>query len=120
MRRWDENDDIFDMMDKIFGPPTYRRSVKREDEDITDDNYERLMDDDHIYYTFELLTLNKEDIDVRPNKDTIILSLKSKERVMKLPYPIIPEETKVTFKNGILDITTVIDKENANRVEIEE
>jgi len=123
MRRYNDDDDefndIFDMMDRIFGPTR----TKRDENDISDFKYERLMDENNIYYTFELTHLKKEDIDIKPHVHDLILSLtregKTITRNLTLPYPIVPSKTKVTFINGILDITVKIDKDKSNRIEIE-
>jgi len=116
------SDDPFDMMDRIFGgrysrqPHSYIAGHNKE---------ERIIDKDKIYYTFELRGYNKEDIDIISktpyemeitlNKDGMI-----KEHTINLPHPIKPKETKITFINCILDITTTMDKEKSDRLEIED
>ena len=115
----DEFDDIFRMMDRIFGMSPYHNRTP-----IHDRKYERLMDDDYIYYTFELPDMRKDDIDIQSFEDKILVTflrngLENKHQ-MNLPYPIHKDETKVTFKNGILDITVKINKEKANKIKIEE
>ena len=108
-------DDIFSMMDRIFG----RNPFHRETSNMSDNKYERLMDEDNIYYTFELRDLKKEDIDIKPYTHELLITLKQRTHNIKLPYPIIPDKTKVTFINGILDISVKIDKDKAHRVKIE-
>ena len=114
----DDFDDIFKMMDRIFGNNPYRDKSP-----IHDNKYERLMDDDHIYYTFELPDMKKEDIDIKTEKDKLNIILFKNGREFKhqvnLPYPIKKDETKVTFVNGLLDITVSIDKDKAERINID-
>ena len=117
----DEFDDIFNMMNRIFGKSPFGNSGNSP---IHDRKYERLMDDDNIYYTFEIPSVHKEDIDIKSYENELIVNLirdgKTYKHNLDLPYPIIPDKTKVTFKNGILDITVKINKDKAKRIEIEE
>jgi len=118
-----DDEDIFDLFDKLFGG--FNRGYNRyKDNDFIEENmYERLMDDDNIYYTFQLPTLHKEDIVVETTEASIDIKLNKfsdmDEYSIPTAYPILPNQTKVTFRNGILDITTVIDKEKTKRIEIE-
>ena len=114
-------DDIFRMMDRIFG-----RSIEDKRHMLgryTDSKYERIMDKDKIYYTFELMDIEKDDIDIKPTVDNLYITItrkgKEHEHDITLPYSIIPKKTKVTFINGNLDITVIIDPDKSNRVEIE-
>ena len=120
--------DIFDRMDRIFGGDTSTSYMRKPA--FSPNNYERLIDEDNIYYTIVLRQFNKEDINVEYLKriDTVNLngSLKVSTNeelyspyIMKLPYPIKDEQMKVTFINGILDIICPIDKEKVNKVEIQ-
>ena len=118
----DEFDKIFRMMDEIFG-----QNLGGHSNNITStgnsSNYERIIDKDYIYYTFELPDVEKDSIDIKPTEDTIFISIfrdgYDNDHTIKLPYLIIPKETKVTFKNGILDISVKIDKEKNDRIEIQ-
>ena len=121
MMRKNDFDDIFDMMDRIFGKSPFG---DRGNSPIHDRRYERLMDDNNIYYTFEIPDVYKEDIDIKSLENELLVKLvrngQEYSHNLALPYPILPKETKVTFKNGILDITVKINKEKAERIEIEE
>ena len=116
----DDFDDIFKLMDRIFSES---RTTEKSPLHTNSREYERLMDEDYIYYTFQLTSLEKDAIDIKPFEDYIVITITDSRgdhrHNIKLPYPIIPEDTKVTFKNGILDITVKINKEKANKIEIE-
>jgi HSP20 family molecular chaperone IbpA len=124
----DDIDDIFDMMDRVFGR-TPRHSYTRQ-KHISPDNYERLMDDDNLYYTFELRQFDKDDVGVeyiksKSSMDThgtikIVLNDDTYSPMnLRLPYPIEDDKMKVTFRNGILDIMCPLDKESMKKLEID-
>ena len=115
-------DDIFDMMDRVFGPshPSTNPSRKRRIH-INPDRYERLIDDDNIYYTFELREFNKEDINIECIDDAIRITFNNERYYpynLKLPYPILDKKMKITFRNGILDIICPIDKKQRKKLDI--
>jgi HSP20 family molecular chaperone IbpA len=120
MRDNDFND-IFDLMDRIFGMGT--GGDTNLSSSSGKNKYERLIDGDHIYYTFELRSVKKDAINVSSKRNQLTISFYDEEMdsqdIIELPYAIKPDETKVTFINGILDITVTIDKEESNIVEIE-
>jgi len=117
----DEFDDIFKIMDRIFGESPIGSHYRSP---INDNKYERLMDGDNIYYTFELRELSKDDIDIKPYTREIIVTfnkgINENRHVISLPYPIKPKDTEVSFINGILDIIVKIDKDKEERIEIKE
>ncbi len=114
----DEFDDIFRMMDRIFGD-----SSILDRSPIHDRKYERLIDEENIYYTFELPDMHKDNIDIKTEDNSIIVRLFKNNREythrMNLPYPILKDKTKVTFINGILDITVAINKDKVDKIDIE-
>ena len=116
----DPFDEIFDLVDRIFG---HSNMVK--DSSIMDYKYDKIVNGDKIYYTFELREYTKDDIHIEPSEthlDIIITKpgLTEGRHRIDIPFPIIPKKTKVTFKNGILDITLVRDVSKSPIVDIED
>ena len=100
---------------------------------------------DHFLLVVELPGVNKEDVELYVNRDSVIIKAERKggkekkgdryyvrERVyssfyrtIPLPEPVIPEETKATFKNGVLEVVLKKEKpklegeEKGYRVKIE-
>lgn len=114
-----EFNDIFRELDRFF---------KGTSESFNRSNYidfscsEKQMDDDHIYYTFKTNNLMKEDINVSVTETTLDIGIKKDPDAgfsTVLPYPVLPKKTKVTLKNGILDIVLTIDSKcKKDRVKI--
>jgi len=114
---FDEIDDIFKMMNRIFerDTPTSSDISKYIDYRAS----ERIIDDDCIYYTVVLKDVNKSELDVKPYEDRIHIDIKGFEEEFPTPYDIIPEKTKITYINGLLDITTYMtDEAKNNRIDI--
>ena len=115
------DDDIFRLMNGFFG-----------DRDNTSEyiDYklsERIISDDNIYFTIVTKDLNTNEIDVQAFNDHIDIHIykgtEDNGMNLEVPYQIIPDNTKVSFKSstGILDIITYIDKDvKSNRIEIKE
>lgn len=127
----DDIDDIFDIMDRVFGRSSSR--PRKPQVHISPEKFERQIDDNNIYYTFELTKSKKEDINVEWLEDkygnsidgngfikVLVNNFRSEPFVLKLPYPIEEDNINVTFRNGILDITCPIDKDKSKRVDITE
>ncbi len=100
---------------------------------------------DHFLLVVELPGVNKEDVELYVNRDSVTIRAERKggiekrgdryyvrERVyssfyrtIPLPEPVIPEETRATFKNGVLEVTLKKEKpklegeEKGYRVKIE-
>jgi len=115
----DPFDDIFDLMDRIFGSSRARHSS------IRHDKYEKILDGNKIYYTFELRNFNKEDIHIEAKENELYIYLSKpgygeEKHILELPFPIKPKETKTTFKNGILDVTLVKDTSKSNVIKIDD
>ena len=115
------DDDISKLFDSIFG----RRGLKIDDSIIDYRLSERLVFDDYITYTLVLKGVSKDDIDVKPHSDRIILNVykgvDTKEFNMPLPFEIKPDEIKVTYINGVLDIEAPMTPEAIDgRVDIDD
>jgi HSP20 family protein len=78
-------------------------SVAREP--LTDINY----DDQHVYVTFELPGVSKEDIDLKVSEENISINVQNPQRKyyksIEMREAIKPETAKAKFSNGILDLT---------------
>lgn len=110
MRDIDDIDNIFrifeDMMDSSFsGAYKYKRK---------DDSTDIQEDDKHIYVTIEL-KVQEEDFDIQIKEEYITIQVMLngmwKKKSVKLPTKIIPNKSKTTFVNGVLDI--VLEKYNS-------
>ena len=113
-------DDIFRLMDRIFGDTHHSPSS----DFINYRESERIITDDCIYYTLVLKDIMKDEIDVKSYKDNIIILFSkgptTEEYKIDLPYSINPKTVKVKYNNGLLDITAYISEEaKSNRIEIE-
>ena len=98
---------------------------------------------DHFILVVELPGVSKEDIDLRVDRDSVTIRAERKHeterkgrnyyvkergystfyRTIPLPEPVIPNETKATFKNGVLEVILKkekpTEKETGFRVKIE-
>ena len=118
----EEFDDIFDKLDKMFGnTPKYHQPHTSKYIDTRAS--ERIIDKDKIYYTLSVNELNKDEISVDSYNDRIevIISkgINSDSSVITTPYKILPEKTIAKYNNGLLDITTFIDMDKTNKVDVE-
>lgn len=116
----DKFDNIFNLMDREFGIKPSKSNIS---EHIDTRASERIIDKDKVYYTFVLRGLEKGDVSVDSHKDRLELlingSADDDRYVIKLPYPIIPNKTIAKYNNGLLDITTFINEDDTNRVEVQ-
>jgi HSP20 family molecular chaperone IbpA len=108
-----EFNDMFDMMNRIFheSGPSYNSSKY-----IDFSCSEKQMDKDYIYYTFQTYELGREDIMVSATPITLDIKISKDPDAgffTELPCVIHPKKTKVTLKNGILDIILAIDKKKS-------
>jgi len=64
--------------------------------------------DEEVTVTVEMPGVEKDDIDLSVNDDTLAIKAHRGERnyskTVKLPCPVVPDSTKATYKNGILDL----------------
>ncbi len=87
---------------------------------------------DHYVLVVELPGVNKEDVELYVNRDSVTIKASRKSggekkganyyvrerayssfyRTIALPEPVVPEETRATFRNGILEVT--LKKEKAS------
>ena len=116
-----EEEDIFRLMDKIFGGSGYHTPSS---DFINYRESERIIDKDCIYYTLVLKDIMKDEIDVKSFKDHLLLIFSkgstTEEYKIDLPYSIDPKSIKAKYNNGLLDITVHMSEEaKADRVEIE-
>ena len=110
-------DDIFDRMNRLFG------GYSDTDGFIDNQESERIVDEDKIYYTFSIREeVNKDQIEVVPYIDRLEIFFKTEEAeakyVAKTPYPIIPDKTEVKFNNNILDIVVYIQENEGAKIEV--
>ena len=74
-------------------------------EPITDIN----EDKEKVYITVELPGINKDDIDLSVNEDSVVISVTEGSRKyyksVDLREPVIPDSASAKFTNGILDLT---------------
>lgn len=113
----DEVDDIFKLMDRImrdrfYGgymtPSRYDNRVTNGLEEPEEYGIDIQEDDEHIYFTVELRGIEDEDMNVIPKENSIKLEIMAKgkwhRKNFRLPAEIVPEESKVSFNNCILDM----------------
>ncbi len=66
-------------------------------------------DEKNVYVTAEIPGVEKDQIDLQVNEDTLTIKVDVPDRkyykVVDLPEPVKPETAKATYKNGLLDIT---------------
>ncbi len=66
-------------------------------------------DEKYVYVTAEIPGVEKEQIDLQVNEETLTIKVDVPERkyykVVDLPEPVKPETAKATYKNGLLDVT---------------
>jgi HSP20 family protein len=78
--------------------------VPEEREPLTD----IIEGDDNVSITFEIPGVNKEDINLNITESSLDISVDSPNRkyhkIVDLPCAVIPNKSKATYKNGILDI----------------
>ena len=115
----DDMDDIFNWMDGVFG-----KKGRSNPEYIDYKASERIITDDNIFYTITVRDVNKNELEVLPYKDHIIVAVNkgtgTREFRLELPYQIDSNDIKVTYVNGILDITTIMTEDaKKSRVKIE-
>ncbi len=64
--------------------------------------------DEEVTVTVEMPGVEKDDIDLSVNDDTLAIKAhrgnRNYSKTVKLPCPVIPDSTKATYKNGILDV----------------
>ncbi|MEM0493342.1 MAG: archaeal heat shock protein Hsp20 [Candidatus Thermoplasmatota archaeon] len=108
-----------------FGNKTLKKS---DGENILSDEREPLTEviegDEEVTVTIELPGVNKEDIDLRVTNRSLEIKVDTNQRKYhkKLDFncDIIPNTTKATYKNGILDVTVKRkEKSEGHRVTIE-
>lgn len=85
--------------------PSVKQVVTRERNPLTD-----VIDSDcDISITMELPGVEKKDIDLKVTEDSANIHVETQERKyfkeIDLPASVIPESTKATYKNGVLDIS---------------
>lgn len=111
----DDFDDLFDILNDIF-PDSYNRSSSKH---IDYRESERVISDDNVYYTLVIKDVkDKGDIKVYNDDYNILITLQDElnpgeEETITLlsPRKLVDEKIDWTYVNGILDITTYIDKE---------
>ena len=116
-------DDIFDMMDDMFGNTKRQLHHQHTSKYIDTRASERIIDNDKVYYTFTVKELNKEEISLDSYEDRLELiiskGLHNDTHVIRTPYIIFPKKTIAKYNNGLLDVTTFVDTKKSNRVEVE-
>jgi HSP20 family protein len=108
------------MISDMFG-----RLARVESTVIREPAVDLIDEGDHFILVAELPGVNKEDVELYVNRDSVTIKAERKGGVEKkgknyyvrervygtyyrtipLPEPVIPEETKATFKNGVLEVT---------------
>ena len=115
---------IFRELDRTFEELSAR--VPREELLIKEPAVDLIDEGDRFLLVVELPGMNREDIELYVTRDRVTIKAEKKEkrdekrkkgtfyvrervyssyyRVIQLPEPVIPEETKATFKNGVLEV----------------
>ena len=95
---------IEDFGNKRIRSPDGDALISEEREPLTD----IIEGDDDVAVTVEIPGVEKEDIDLNVEGDTIEIKVDSPTRkyhkILNLPCDVLPKTTKATYKNGILDI----------------
>ena len=113
---FDDDINFFDIFRELFRDDREYRS-KFIDYNLS----ERVIDDNNVYYTLvtNLDVMNNIIIRVSDTEVQIKISDLTYDDIIRLKSPVylIPNKFKSTYVNGILDITTYIDKERDNEEE---
>jgi len=95
---------IEDFGNRSVKTPTGEPQISEEREPLTD----IIEGDNDVAVTVEIPGVEKEDIDLNVNRDTLEITVDASNRkyhkTLELPCDVIPNTTKATYKNGILDI----------------
>ena len=95
---------IEDFGNKSIKSPEGDQIISEEREPITD----IIEGDDDVAVTVEIPGVEKNDIDLNVTKDNIEIKVDTPHRKyhkkLDLPCDVVPNSTKATYKNGILDI----------------
>jgi HSP20 family protein len=95
---------IEDFGNKPIKSPNGEPLISEEREPLTD----IIEGDNDVAVTVEIPGVEKNDIDLNITKDTLEIKVDTPQRkyhkVLELPCDVIPNTTKATYKNGILDI----------------
>ena len=101
-------DDIFN---EVFGNNVSSRTSRRRyhKKQITPEKFERMIDENNIYYTFELRPYTREEIDIKIEDNILYVTLLNKDGYNEdeeiiIPHEINEENVTIDFNNGILDI----------------
>ncbi len=110
-------------MDRMFGELTSR--IPKEEFLIKEPAVDLIDEGDKFILVVELPGIRKEDIELYVTRDKVTIKAEKKlrkedirkgtfyvreraystfYRVIQLPEPVIPEETKATFNNGVLEV----------------
>ena len=105
MNEIDDIDEWFRLIDDFMNmgfSGAYMRRAEPVDECFQED-------DDCIYFTIELRGVDEDELDVTTTEDTITLELfyegRLRRKTYSLPHRINPKKSRITFNNGILDVT---------------
>jgi len=95
---------IEDFGNKPKKSPDGEALISEEREPLTD----IIEGDEDVAVTVEIPGVEKEDIDLNVNEDTIEITVNNPQRkyhkTLELPCDVMPKTTKATYKNGILDV----------------
>jgi HSP20 family protein len=95
---------IEDFGNKHIKTPTGEPQISEEREPLTD----IIEGDDDVAVTVEIPGVEKNDIDLNVNGDSLEIKVGAPQRkyhkTLELPCDVVPKTTKATYKNGILDI----------------
>ncbi|MCD6464524.1 Hsp20/alpha crystallin family protein [Candidatus Woesearchaeota archaeon] len=133
-RRRTPFDDIFDMWDR-FMDSFWRDFETPLSQGFREPETEMVETDNEIIVTMELPGVNKEDIDLKVTEDLITVKVEEKQEVktetsfrksykgfyksLKLPVKVDPNETKASYKNGILEVRLKKAEKTGRKVKIE-
>ncbi len=130
---WREIRRLQEEMDRLFSS-----LIRMEGVTFREPRVDIVEDEGNIVLTVELPGMSKEDVELYVNRDSVTIkatkrmkerregafytSVSSFYKVIPLPEPVVPEETRATMKHGVLEI--VLKKERTkkpegHRVEIE-
>ena len=142
---FDEIKRIHRELDRIFSEMFGRLGRVESPVMVREPAIDLIDEGDHFLLVVELPGVRKEDVELYVNRDSVTIKAERRggeekrgksyyvrERVysafyrtITLPEPVIPEETKATFRNGVLEVTLKKEKpklegeEKGYRVEIE-
>lgn len=118
--------DIFDSMERMFNEDYtdgyYKKSSPRFNEynpEVYSDPYTTIyQDENNIYITIEMRSVNEDDIHITPHESGVKIEMMENGRWrnidLDLPFKLNPDSSSVTFINGILDITLGKNNEEIN------